>query len=100
MKLQMHSIHFDADYKLLDFIQKKVDKLETYYDRIIDGEVFLRVERDDNRENKVVEIKLNSPGNQFFAKENARSFEVGVDKVVEGLRRQLKKHKEKLYSYQ
>ena len=42
MKLQMHSIHFDADVKLLDFIQKKVDKLETFYDRIIDGEVFLR----------------------------------------------------------
>ncbi len=99
MKLQMHSIHFDADHKLLDFIQKKVDKLETYYDRIIDGEVFLRVERDGNRENKVVEIKLNSPGNQFFAKDNSKTFEAGVDHVVEGLRRQLKKHKEKLYAY-
>ncbi|MEQ9402096.1 MAG: ribosome-associated translation inhibitor RaiA [Cyclobacteriaceae bacterium] len=99
MKLQMHSIHFDADHKLLDFIQKKVDKLETYYDRVIDGEVFLRVENDDTRENKIVEIKLNSPGNQFFAKENARSFEVGTDAAVEALRRQLKKHKEKLYSH-
>ncbi len=99
MKLQMHSIHFDADQKLLDFIQRKVDKLETYYDRIIDGEVYLKVENDGNRENKIVEIKLNSPGNQFFAKEQARSFEAGVDDVVEGLRRQLKKHKEKLYAH-
>ena len=99
MKLQMHSIHFDADHKLLDFIQMKVDKLETYYDRVIDGEVFLRVENDDTRENKVVEIKLNSPGNQFFAKQHARSFEVGTDAAVEALRRQLKKHKEKLYSH-
>ena len=99
MKLQMHSIHFDADHKLLDFIQKKIDKLETYYDRVIDGEVFLRVENDDNRENKIVEIKLNSPGNQFFVKEHARSFEAGIDEAVEGLRRQLKKHKEKLCTH-
>lgn len=99
MKLQMHSIHFDADHKLLDFIQRKVDKLETYYDRIIDGEVFLRVEKDENHENKVVEIKLNSPGNQFFAKEQSKSFEAGTDAAVEGLRRQLKKHKEKLIAH-
>ena len=43
MKLQIHSIHFDADQKLIDFIQKKLDKLETFYDRIVDGEVFLRI---------------------------------------------------------
>ena len=99
MKLQMHSIHFDADHKLLDFIQKKVDKLETYYDRIIDGEVFLRVEKDGNNENKIVEIKLNSPGNTFFAKEQARSFEAGTDAVVESLRRQLRKRKDKLIAH-
>lgn len=96
MKLQMHSIHFDADSKLLDFIQRKVDKLETFYDRVIDGEVFMRVENDEARENKVIEIKLNSPGNQFFSKEKARSFEAAADAAVEALRRQLKKHKEKV----
>ena len=99
MKVQIHSIHFDADVKLLDFIQKKVDKLETYYDRILDGEVFLKVEKDDSKENKTVEIMLNTPGNQFFSKDKARSFEAGVDEAVEGLRRQLKKHKEKLYAH-
>ena len=45
MKLQMHSIHFDADQKLIDFIQKKADKLDTFYDRIIDGEVFMRLKK-------------------------------------------------------
>lgn len=99
MKLQMHSIHFDADIKLLNFIQKKVDKLETYYDRIIDGEVFLRVENDDSQENKIVEIKLNGPKNQFFSKQKSRSFEAGTDAAVEGLRRQLKKHKEKVLTH-
>ncbi|MTI23492.1 HPF/RaiA family ribosome-associated protein, partial [Fulvivirga kasyanovii] len=55
MKLQMHSIHFDADQKLIDFIQKKVDKLETFYDRVVDGEVFLRL-NNSGIENKTVEI--------------------------------------------
>ena len=94
----MHSIHFDADQKLTDFIQKKADKLETFYDRIIDGEVFMKLENDESRENKIIEIKLNIPGNQLFASEKSRSFEAATDEAVEALRRQLKKHKEKQLS--
>lgn len=97
MKLQMHSIHFDADQTLLDFIQKKVDKLETFYDRMVDGEVFLRLNNDDI-DNKTVEIKLNIPGNQIFAKEDAKSFEAATDLATEALRRQIKKYKEKMGS--
>lgn len=96
MKLQMHSIHFDADRKLIDFIQKKAEKLDTYYDQIIDGEVFLRLDKNDNNANKIVEIKLNVPGKQFFAKNQADSFEAASDDALEGLRRQIKKYKEKV----
>ncbi|MEB2783563.1 ribosome hibernation-promoting factor, HPF/YfiA family [Algoriphagus persicinus] len=96
MKLQMHSIHFDADRKLIDFIQRKADKLDTYYDQIIDGEVFLRLDKNDNNANKIVEIKMNVPGKQFFAKNQADSFEAASDDAIEGLRRQIKKHKEKV----
>ena len=95
MKLQMHSIHFDADSKLVDFIQRKTDKLETFYDHIIDGEVFMRLDNADNRENKIIEIKLNIPGEQLFAKTKSKSFEAAADEAVEALRRQLKKFKEK-----
>ncbi len=95
MKLQMHSIHFDADQKLIDFIQKKADKLETYFDRIQDGEVFMRLDKNEKNANKIVEIKLNVPGKQFFAKHQTDSFEAAADESIEGLRRQLKKHKEK-----
>lgn len=96
MKLQMHSIHFDADQKLINFIQRKSDKLDTYYDQIIDGEVFMRLDKNDKSENKIVEIKLNVPGKQFFAKSQNDSFEAAADDAVEALRRQIKKHKEKL----
>jgi putative sigma-54 modulation protein len=95
MKLQVHSIHFDADRKLIDFIQKKVDKLETFYDRLVDGEVFLRL-NNEGIENKTVEIKLNVPGNNLFAKEQARSFEVATDMATEALRNQIKKFKTKI----
>ena len=98
MKLQMHSIHFDADPKLLDFIQKKVDKLETFYDRMVDGEVFLRV-NNEGIDNKTVEIKLNMPGNQIFAKEDAKTFEVAADMATEALRRQIRKYKDKVTAH-
>jgi putative sigma-54 modulation protein len=62
MKLQMHSIHFDADKKLTDFIQKRINKLETFYDRIVDGEVIMRLEKDDQNHNKTIEFKINIPG--------------------------------------
>ena len=95
MKLQMHSIHFDADQKLIGFIQKKADKLDTYYDRIIDGEVFMRLDKNSRSDNKIVEIKMNVPGKQMFSKNQNGSFEAAADEAIEQLRRQIKKHKEK-----
>ena len=95
MKLQVHSIHFDADQKLIDFIQQRVDKLHTFYDRLVDGEVFLRL-NNEGIENKTVEIKLTVPGKKLFAKEQARSFEAAADLATEALRNQLKKFKTKI----
>lgn len=92
MKLQVQSIHFDADVKLINFIQRKVDKLETFYDRMVDGEVFLRL-NNEGIENKTVEIKLNMPGTQLFAVEKAKSFEAATDLATEALRSQIKKFK-------
>jgi len=94
MKLQVHSIHFDADIKLIDFIQKKLNKLETFYGRLVDGEVFLRL-NNEGIENKTVEIKVRVPGNRLFAVEKARSFEAATDLCTDALRMQLKKFKTK-----
>jgi putative sigma-54 modulation protein len=96
MKLQVHSIHFDADIKLIDFIQKKLNKLETFYDRLVDGEVFLRL-NNEGVENKTVEIKVRVPGNQLFAVEKARSFEAATELAADALRMQLTKFKTKLH---
>jgi putative sigma-54 modulation protein len=97
MKLQIHSVHFDADKKLLEFIEKRVSKLETFFDRITGGEVYLRLEKGDHsRENKTVEIKLFIPNNNVFAKEKDISFEAATDAAVEALKKQVSKHKTKM----
>jgi putative sigma-54 modulation protein len=95
MKLKVQSIHFNADRKLVNFIQKKVGKLETYFDRMVDGEVFLKL-NNEGAENKTVEIKLNLPGNQLFATEKARTFEAATDQAADALKSQLKKFKTKI----
>ncbi len=95
MKIRVQSIHFNADTKLLDFIQKKVDKLDQFFDSIMSGEVYLRLENVDNEANKITEIKLAVPGMTLFAKEQCKTFEEATDLAVESLRRQIKKHKDK-----
>ncbi|MCG8409940.1 MAG: ribosome-associated translation inhibitor RaiA [Bacteroidales bacterium] len=95
MDIKIHSIHFDADKKLLNFIEAKVKKLILFYEGIIGAEVFLRLENDQSSENKVAEIRLDIPGNDVFAKKKTKSFEESIDNVVEALRRQLTKYKEK-----
>jgi putative sigma-54 modulation protein len=95
MKITVQSIRFTADQKLLDFIQKKVDKLETFFDHIISGEVYLKLEKVEDEANKISEIKLALPGIQMFAKEQCKTFEEATDLAVESLRKQIEKHKTK-----
>ncbi len=99
MKLQMHSIRFDADQSLITFIQKKADKLDKFFDRIIDGDVYMRLDKDNNMENKIIEIKLNIPKNQLFVKERAKTFEEASDMAIEALKRQIIKHKDKITAH-
>ena len=96
MKIRVKSIHFTADIKLLDFIQKKADKLDQFFDQIISGEVYLKLENTADEAHKITEIKLLIPGNDVFAKEQCKTFEEATDKAIESLKHQLDKRKEKL----
>lgn len=97
MNMKLHSIHFDADVKLTDFIKARLDKLNQFHDNIIGTEVFLKLEHDsDNRENKVVEVRMNVPGKELFAKRQSKSFEEATDLVAEALRRQIQRSKPRL----
>ncbi|HEY8404065.1 MAG TPA: ribosome-associated translation inhibitor RaiA [Flavobacteriales bacterium] len=95
MQIQVQSIHFDADVKLIQFIEEKLRKLTTFHDRIIKGEVYLRLDKSDVNENKIAEVRLSIPGKDLFAKRQCRSFEEATDTAVDALRRQIDKHRAK-----
>ncbi|HAE34310.1 MAG TPA: ribosome-associated translation inhibitor RaiA [Chitinophagales bacterium] len=97
MQVNIQSIHFSADQKLKDYINAKLDKLTTFYDQIIQADVYLKLENEGAPiQDKVVEVRLHIPGNDLFAKETRMSFEEAADEVAENLRRQIKKQKEKI----
>ncbi|HKK41919.1 MAG TPA: ribosome-associated translation inhibitor RaiA [Bacteroidales bacterium] len=95
MNVQIHSVRFDADKKLISFVQQKLDKLTQFGDDIVNAEVFLRLDKDQDRENKISEIKLELPGGPLFAKKQSKTFEEATDDVIEALKKQITKHKEK-----
>ncbi len=96
MTVKIQSVHFDADKKLLDFVQERVDKLTTFYDGIINSEVILKLDKSDAADNKIAEIKLHISGNDLFAKKQCKSFEEAVDTSIDALKTQVRKHKEKV----
>lgn len=96
METKIHSIHFDADTKLIRFIQEKVSKLTQFYDNILASEVYLRIDKSSDHKNKVAEIRIIIPGKEMFAKKQCKSFEESVDLCVEALRRQVRKKKGKM----
>ncbi|MCB0733605.1 MAG: ribosome-associated translation inhibitor RaiA [Flavobacteriales bacterium] len=96
MNVQIQSIHFKADQKLKDYIQKKLSKLEHLYDAIIDSQVFLKVENNHQKINKTIEVKLNVQNQSIFKTQTSQSFEAATDLAVDALKIQLKKYKERL----
>ncbi|GAA3639558.1 ribosome hibernation-promoting factor, HPF/YfiA family [Flavivirga jejuensis] len=99
MKVNTQSVNFNADQKLIDFIQKRMDKLEIFYDKVIKSDVYLKVENTSEKENKIFEARVSVPGDSFVVKKQCKSFEEGADVAVSSLERQLKKRKEKLRSH-
>jgi putative sigma-54 modulation protein len=97
MNIQLTTVHFTADQKLIDFVNKKVPKLDTYFEGIIGAEVILKVVKPETANNKVAEIKLSIPGADYlFAEKQADSFEESIDLAIEAVRKQLTKFKDKL----
>ena len=99
MKVNMQSVNFTVDRKLVDFIQRKMDKLETYYDKIIDADIYLKVENTSAKENKIVEARVNIPGDDLIVKKQCRTFEEATDEAAKSLQRALLKRKEKVRAH-
>lgn len=96
MDFKVNTVHFTADKKLVSFIQGKLNKLGMMSDQIIASEVYLRVDKNHEKENKIAEVKLLMPGSELFAKKQCKSFEEATDNVVDALKRQIEKYKAKV----
>ena len=99
MKVNLNAVNFTIDRKLVDFIQERMDKLEKYYDKIVSSDVFLKVEKTSDKENKIVEVKLHVPGDDFMVKKQCKTFEEAIELSAESLERSLIKRKEKINAH-
>ena len=95
MKITVHSIGLTPHEPLQEFLEKKLNKLDTFYDKIQACEVFLKVENSNSKENKTAEIILNIPGDDIVVKKIAASFEESIDLCVDVAKKLLIKKKEK-----
>ena len=99
MKVNVNAVNFTADRKLVDFIQERIDKLEKFYGKIVSVDVFLKVEKTSEKENKIVEVKIHVPGDDFMVKKQCKTFEEAVELSAESLERILVKRKEKINAH-
>ena len=96
MNVNIQTVHFDADLKLVEYVTKKLDKLNTFHDRIIKIDVFLKLDNVvHNIKDKIAEIRVHVPRHNFFVKSSSKSFEESFDSALESLVNQIKKKKEK-----
>ena len=95
MDIRINPVGFSVNPVLEEFINKKFSKLEKYYDGIMSIDVTLKLEKDDNLENKVAEVNVSIKGQDVFAKKNAKKFEEAIDELYDVIKRQLVKIKEK-----
>ena len=97
MNIKVNSVHFTADQKLIDFVSKKVSKMDTFFEGIIGAEVSLKIDKPETANNKISEIRIQLPAAEdLFARKQAATFEEATDQAVDAIRIQLSRHKEKV----
>lgn len=98
MNVQIQTVHFDADSKLIDHVNKKIQKLSNFYDRIVSVDVFLKLDNVAHQiKDKIAEIKIRIPRHDLFVKHESKSFEESFDLAFNAVVNQIKRQKEKKF---
>ncbi len=95
MKVNIQSVKFDADKRLIEFVENKMDKLDRFAERATGADVILKLDKDHEKGNKVATITLHLPGADLVADDQAKSFEEAVDNAIDALKRQIERAKAK-----
>ena len=97
MDLNIQTVHFNADSALLELVERKMEKLNQFHDRIINADVYLKLDNVVHQiKDKVVEIKVKIPRHELFVKHTSKSFEESFDVALDSIINQLKRKKEKI----
>jgi len=97
MNVNIQAVHFVADVKLVEYVNRKLQKILTFHDRIVKVDVFLKLDNVVHTiKDKIAEIRVDVPRHSFFVKCSSKSFEESFDSALESLVNQIKRKKEKL----
>ncbi len=97
MNVMIQTVHFDADEKLVEYVNRKLEKLNTFHDRIVKVDVFLKLDNVVHTiKDKIAEIKVHVPRHDFFVKASSKSFEESFDNALDSISNQIKRKKQKL----
>ncbi|MGV3460502.1 MAG: ribosome hibernation-promoting factor, HPF/YfiA family [Flavobacterium sp.] len=96
MKVNVHAVNFNVDRKLVGYVQERLNKLEKYYDKVVYSDVFFKLDNNNAKENKIAEIKINVPGDEFIVKKQCKTFEEAVEQCADSMERLLMKRKQKV----
>jgi putative sigma-54 modulation protein len=100
MNVQIQTVHFDADTRLLDHVSAKMEKLKTFHDKIIDVEIYLKLDNLSHQvRDKIAEIKVHVPRHSYFVKHQSKTFEESFDLAFDSLVSQVKRQKQKTATY-
>ena len=95
MKVEIQSVKFDADKKLVDFIQAKMNKMYRFVENALSSQVTLKIDKDDEQGNKVAVVKIDVAGGELLAERRCKSFEEAIDLCLDAIKKQIDKYKEK-----
>jgi putative sigma-54 modulation protein len=96
MKVNVHAVNFTVDRKLVGYVQERLNKLEKYYDKVVYSDVFFKLDNNGEKVNKIAEIKINVPGDEFIVKKQCKTFEEAVELAADSMERLLVKRKQKI----
>ncbi len=96
MKVNVHAVNFTVDRKLVGYVQGRLDKLEKFYDRVVCSDVFFKLDNTNLKENKIAEVKISVPGDEFIVKKQCKTFEEAVELAADSRERLLMIRKQKI----
>jgi len=99
MKVNVHAVNFNVDKKLVSYVQDRLNKLEKFNGKVVDSDVFFKVVNTSDKENKIAEIKINVPGDEFIVKKQCKTFEEALEQAADSMERLLIKRKQKISAH-